>query len=152
MNQVMTGKLIAQKRKEQNLTQAQLAEKLNVSNKTVSKWETGKCMPDYSLVEPLCDELNITVSELIGGREMNEKNTNNDEQIFELLKRTQMLEQQKNIMYGLIMIVMGIAVMTLSFSLGGSDFKDFLSGVSLGMSLGLMLVGIFIVGRTFRKE
>ena len=50
MNQLTTGKFIAHKRKEKNFTQEQLAEKLGVSNKTVSKWETGKCMPDYSVV------------------------------------------------------------------------------------------------------
>lgn len=56
MNQLVTGKFISLKRKEKNLTQAQLAEKLGVSNKTVSKWETGKCMPDYSIVKCLCEE------------------------------------------------------------------------------------------------
>ena len=56
MNQLTIGKCIAQKRKEKNLTQEQLAETLGVSNKTVSKWECGKCMPDYSIVKPLCQE------------------------------------------------------------------------------------------------
>ena len=65
MNQKNIGKFIAQKRKEKNLTQEQLAEKLSVSNKTISKWETGKCMPDYSIVEQLCEELGITLSELM---------------------------------------------------------------------------------------
>lgn len=65
MDQVAIGKFITKKRKEQNLTQEQLAELLGVSNKTVSKWETGKCMPDYSIVELLCKELNTTLAELI---------------------------------------------------------------------------------------
>ena len=65
MNQLTIGKFIAQKRKEKNLTQEQLAEVLGVSNKTVSKWECGKCMPDYGIVKPLCQELGITVSELM---------------------------------------------------------------------------------------
>ena len=64
MNQLTIGKFIALKRKEKNLTQEQLAETLGVSNKTVSKWECGKCMPDYGIVKPLCQELGITVSEL----------------------------------------------------------------------------------------
>lgn len=51
MDQTATGKFIMKKRKELNLTQEQLAQKLGVSNKTISKWETGKCMPDYSIVE-----------------------------------------------------------------------------------------------------
>ena len=73
MDQLMTGKFIAHKRREKNLTQEQLAEKLGVSNKTVSKWETGKCMPDYSVVKGLCEELEITVAELMDGEETEEK-------------------------------------------------------------------------------
>ncbi len=65
MNQLVTGKFIALKRKQKNLTQEQLAEKLGVSNKTISKWETGKCMPDYSIVKSLCEELEVTVAELM---------------------------------------------------------------------------------------
>ena len=53
MEQLKVGRFITKKRKEQNLTQEQLAERLGVSNKTVSKWETGKCMPDYAVVKNL---------------------------------------------------------------------------------------------------
>ncbi|WP_295254282.1 helix-turn-helix transcriptional regulator [uncultured Catenibacterium sp.] len=52
MNAIIVGKFIALKRKQKNLTQEQLAHSLNISNKTISKWETGKCMPDYSLINP----------------------------------------------------------------------------------------------------
>ena len=76
MNQHNIGKFIASKRREQNLTQEQLAKKIGVSNKTVSKWETGKTMPDYSIVELLCQVLHISVAELIAGKE-NEPNANN---------------------------------------------------------------------------
>ena len=65
MNQLTTGKFLARKRKEKNLTQEQLAEKIGVSNKTISKWENGKCMPDYSVVKSLCEELGITVAEVM---------------------------------------------------------------------------------------
>ena len=54
MNQVDTGKFIASCRKEKGLTQAQLAEKLNITDRAVSKWETGKCMPDSSILMELC--------------------------------------------------------------------------------------------------
>lgn len=67
MNQTSIGKFIAQKRKEKNLTQKQLAEKLMVSNKTVSKWETGKRIPNYSVIELLCKEFDITIVELLDG-------------------------------------------------------------------------------------
>ena len=101
MNQQITGKFIAHKRKEKNLTQEQLAEKLGVSNKTISKWETGKCMPDYTVVKSLCEELGITVAELMDGEVSEEKSvrTYDEEQIMNLLKRTQDLEKQKNLLY-----------------------------------------------------
>ena len=104
MNQLVTGKFIALKRKQKNLTQEQLAEKLGVSNKTISKWETGKCMPDYSIVKSLCEELEVTVAELMDGEisEENSVRTYDDEQILDLLRRTQELEKQKNMLYGII--------------------------------------------------
>ena len=103
MNQMATGKFISQKRKEKSLTQEQLAEKLGVSNKTVSKWETGKCMPDYSVVKTLCDELEITVAELMDGEKSEEKSvrTYDEEQIMDLLKKTQNLEKQKELLSGI---------------------------------------------------
>ena len=67
MNQNTIGQFIAAKRREKNLTQGQLAEKLGVTNKTISKWENGKCMPDYSVIEALCRELDITLAELLDG-------------------------------------------------------------------------------------
>ena len=149
MDQQITGKFIAYKRKEKNLTQEQLAEKLGVSNKTVSKWETGKCMPDYAVVKNLCKELEITVAELIDGEAAEEKSvrTYDDEQIVELLKRTQELEKQKNLIYGVMLIVMGIALQALSHTLGGSGVKDFFSGLLLGISIAEMLAGVFVVGK-----
>lgn len=67
MNQQITGQFIKECRKEKGLTQEQLAEKLNISCKTVSKWECGNGMPDVSLMLPLCNELGITVNELLSG-------------------------------------------------------------------------------------
>ena len=145
MNPIIMGKFIALKRKQKNLTQEQLAHHLNISNKTISKWETGKCMPDYSIIKPLCKELDITISELIEGEESNHIN---EEQILDLLRRTQELEKQKNLLYGVIMIVMGIALQALSYAIGGTAFKDFVSGLLVGISIGELLVGIYIVGKT----
>lgn len=67
MNQILTGQFIKQCRKEKGLTQEQLAERLNISCKTVSKWECGKGLPEISLMLPLCNELGITVNELLSG-------------------------------------------------------------------------------------
>ena len=150
MDQLATGKFILRKRKEKNLTQEQLAEKLGVSNKTISKWETGKCMPDYSIVRSLCEELGITIGELMDGEETEEKSVRiyDDVQIIDLLRRTQELENQKTVLYGILLIVMGIALQALSNTIGGSGVKDFFSGFLLGLSIVEMLVGIFVIGRS----
>ena len=70
MDQIKIGKFIAEMRKEQNLTQIDLAEKLGISNKTVSKWECGNGMPDYAVMEALCDILEIKVNELLSGERL----------------------------------------------------------------------------------
>jgi transcriptional regulator with XRE-family HTH domain len=64
-----TGALIAAKRKEKGMTQRELAEKLHISNKAVSRWETGAGFPDVSLLEPLAEALDVTVTELLSGGE-----------------------------------------------------------------------------------
>ena len=154
MNQTVTGKFIALKRKQKNLTQEQLAEKLGVSNKTISKWETGKCMPDYSIVKSLCEELGVTMAELLDGEKAGDKSVRiyDDEQMLDLLRRIQELEKQKVMLTGVMLIVMGIAFQALSQTLGGSDFKDFLSGVLLGLSLGEMLIGVYVVGKSLTER
>ena len=76
MDQIKIGKFIAECRKSKSMTQTQLAEMLNTTNKSVSKWENGSCLPDPSLYEPLCDILGITINELFAGQKI----TNEDYQ------------------------------------------------------------------------
>lgn len=137
----IVGRFITKKRKERDLTQEQLAERLGISNKTISKWEPGKCMPDYAVVKNLCEELNVSVSELMDGEETDDKSIRmyDEEQILDLLRRTQELEKQKVMLTGVVLIVMGVAFQSLSHTLGGSDVKDFFSGLLLGLSVAEML-------------
>ncbi len=146
MNPIEIGTYISRKRKDLNLTQANLAEKLGVSNKTISKWETGKCMPDYSIIEALCSTLRISVSELMDGEdaEPNSIQSYDQDQILELLRRTQNLENQRFSLIGVILIALGVGLGAMSYQVGGSSLRDFLSGVLLGLSVGDMLVGVFI--------
>ena len=74
MNQKDIGKFIAKCRKEKNLTQAQLAEQLDITDRAVSKWETGNSMPDSSIMLELCEILGITVNELLSGEEIHMEN------------------------------------------------------------------------------
>lgn len=107
-------------------------------------------MPDYGIVKSLCEELEITVVELMDGEEAEEKSVRayDEEQIVDLLRRTQELEKQKNLLYGILLIVMGIALQALSHTIGGSNVKDFLSGLLLGLSIAEMLVGVYVLGRS----
>ena len=73
MNQEEIGRFISKKRKEKKLTQKELADKLFISEKTVSKWETGNGLPEVSNMQPLCDILNITVTDLLNGGTKEEK-------------------------------------------------------------------------------
>ena len=68
MDLLKVGKFISEKRKEKKLTQLELAQKLNISEKTVSKWECGKGFPDTSLILPLCEVLDLNANELLSGK------------------------------------------------------------------------------------
>lgn len=70
MDQIKIGQFIARMRKEKNLTQRQLADILDISDKTISKWETGNGLPDVSLMMPLCETLTISVNELLSGERL----------------------------------------------------------------------------------
>ncbi|MBR6385443.1 MAG: helix-turn-helix transcriptional regulator [Ruminococcus sp.] len=76
MDQIKIGKFIASKRKEQKMTQVQLAEKLGITDRAVSKWETGKSLPDASIMLQLCGYLKITVNDLLSGEVVSMENYN----------------------------------------------------------------------------
>ena len=154
MNQTAIGGYIARKRKEQNLTQEQLAEKLGVSNKTISKWENGKCMLDYSIIQTLCEARQVTLPELMDGEDAAEDSMRvyDDEQILDLLRRTQELERQRDVLCGFVLIVLGIASSALSRTTGGTDVQDFLSGILMGLSVVEILAGICVAGKTLLKQ
>lgn len=154
MNQTAIGSYIAHKRREQNLTQEQLAQQLGVSNKTISKWENGKCMPDYSIIEPLCDALHVTLPELMDGEDAAEDSMRiyDDEQILDLLRRTQELERQRDVLCGFVLIVLGIASGTMSKTTGGTDEQDFFSGILMGLSVVEILAGLCVDGKALLKQ
>lgn len=106
MNQVKIGQFISECRKRKNMTQAQLAEKLNITDRAISKWETGKGMPDSSIMLELCNELGITVNELLSGERisMNDYTKKMEENLLELKKS----EEEKNIMLLQLEIVIGV--------------------------------------------
>lgn len=74
MNQYVTGAIIKELREKHHFTQAELAERLNVSDKTISKWETAKGYPDISLLEPIANVFGVSITELISGKAVNNVN------------------------------------------------------------------------------
>lgn len=73
MDQEKIGRFIASIRKQKNITQNELAEKLGVSDRTIGNWENGRNMPDVSLFKPLCEELGVTLNDLLSGEKVSEK-------------------------------------------------------------------------------
>lgn len=110
MNQQEIGKFIAKCRKEKNLTQIQLAEKLGVTDKSISRWENGKTMPDMSLYEPLCQILDIHISELLYAKRMtnSDKIEYSDNLALSILKTKSKIETFS--IFTEILIVVGILI------------------------------------------
>ena len=88
MDQIKIGKFITECRKKKNLTQVQLAENLNITDRAISKWETGKSMPDFDIMLKLCEILEISVNELLCGEMINieQKDEQLNELIFQMAK------------------------------------------------------------------
>lgn len=99
MDQIKTGKFIADERKKKGYTQRQLAEQLGISDKTISKWERGNGFPEISLLLPLCNELDLSVNELLTGERISETEYREkaEENMVNLVKEAQ--ESKKKIIY-----------------------------------------------------
>ena len=112
MDQIKIGKFIAEQRKKNNLTQMQLAEKLSITDRAVSKWETGKAMPDVAIIPALCGILGVTVNDLFTGEVVlmenyNKKMENN------LMEMAQELEKKNKIIWRSMWITMIVSIVAL---------------------------------------
>jgi len=112
MDQVKIGKFISECRKQVNLTQAQLAEKLNITDRAISKWETGRAMPDSSIMLELCDILCISVNELLSGEKINMENNNqkNEQLLLEMAKE---MERKNKTIWASMWVIMVISMIAL---------------------------------------
>lgn len=115
MDNAKTGALIARIRKEKGLTQKELADRIGVTNATISKWETGKGFPDISLLEPLANALDITISEIIAG-EKNSAETDPDVLIHDLVDVSVKEQQRKTRLYNWV-IAITVAIIYIVVSL-----------------------------------
>ena len=152
MNQERIGKFISELRKEKSMTQDQLAEKLGVTDKSISRWENGKTMPDLSMLTILSRELNVEISELLNGRRMNkeelEKLRDTINNIIEYSNEEKKVKISKLNNYfraGLICIL--IVILDNQFNLLSYIFKDnipnFIDGALCGLGLLFEFIGFY---------
>ena len=138
MDQEKIGKFIASKRKEKKLTQEELALKLGVTNKAVSKWERGRCLPDLSIIQELCKILGISVSTLLNGEEKKE-----DVIVIKLLWIISKFKQLKYAFCGLAICYISEVLENIKFKKWFGE-NTFSSGFYDGVIVGLEIVGVFI--------
>ena len=121
MDQIKIGRFIANRRRELGLTQVQLAEKLNITDRAISKWETGKSLPDVAIMLKLCDILEISIKELLSGERINmENNEQKNEQL--LLDMARELEKKNKTIWNAMWIIMAISIVGLIGGLAAVAF------------------------------
>ena len=121
MDQIKIGRFIAECRKKENLTQMQLAEKLGITDKAISKWERGVAMPDTSIMLELCDILGISVNELLNGEKINmENNDQKNEQL--LLDMAKELEKKNKTIWNAMWAIMIVSIVGLFVGLAAIAF------------------------------
>lgn len=123
MNQDKIGKFIAESRKNKNITQLQLAEKLGVTDRSVSKWENGKCMPDISLFKPLCEELGISINELLSGGKIKKEEYQEkfEENVLNTIDYTNKKMNKSNNNLGIILLVFGFVITLTAIAIFPSE-------------------------------
>ena len=123
MNQEKIGKFIAQCRKEKNMTQQDLSEKLGVSSKTVSNWENGRNMPDLSLFKPLCEELDINLNDFLSGEKVKktEYQKKLEENIIKTINFSNNKLKNKNNFIGLMLITFGVLISITAIAIFPSE-------------------------------
>lgn len=148
MDIVKIGKFIAENRKKKNLTQAQLAEKLGVTSKTISRWENGNYMPDISLLKPISEELDITLNDLLSGEKVEKEKYQEklEENMLMTIDYSTKKVYEKNNAISILLIVFGIVIAFFSMT----TFPSESSWGSIGSVFGGM-ISVVGVGKLTKK-
>lgn len=148
MDQIKIGKYIAEKRKGLNLTQAQLAEQLGMSDKSVSKWERGVCLPDVSVYKPLCDALGISLNEFLAGEDIPAEviATKSENNIIQIIKEHKLNRQKMKRIIAVLTaaVVMVSSVMLYMLIKDGRFLLNYITplpGDSLEIQIAEMMTG-----------
>ena len=145
MDQIKIGKFIAQRRKMVNLTQAQLAEKLNITDRAVSKWERGIAMPDSSIMLSLCGILGITVNDLLSGEivEMDDYNKKLESNLLDMIKQKEKADKRLLSAEVFIGLTAAIVLFALVFVAAFVQMEAWLKAFLIVLGFILFLAGCF---------
>ena len=144
MDQVKIGKFIAECRKKHHLTQMQLAEKLNITDRAVSKWENGKSMPDASIMLDLCSELEISVNELLSGEVVKMENYQEkaEENFVQLQKEKEESDRRLLVMENVIGSVVTLSFLLLIFLAMFAVENMVWKTIAIMMGIFVFLIGV----------
>lgn len=144
MEQAKVGKFIAECRKNKNMTQAELAEKLNITDRAISKWETGKGMPDSSIMLELCNELDISVNELLSGEmiEMNNYNENLEKNLLEMIKQKELADRRLLTMEIVIGVLATTILLILTVITSFIEMADWTRILLITVGIILFIIGV----------
>ena len=145
MDQIKIGKFISEERKRKKYTQKELAEILGISDKTMSKWERGNGFPEVSLLLPLCNELEITVNELLSGERLEEVDYKKkaEENMVNLVKEAQE-SKKKIIMSAMVGVLVIVAAVPLFVVAGMFEMQVWTRVLLMGIGFVIMVMGITI--------
>ncbi len=142
MDQIKIGNFIQEKRKEKNITQLELAERLGITDRAVSKWENGICLPDAGTMPELCSILDISINDLFSGEEVDMKNNEKklEENLLEMTKAKE--ERDKQLLHveyvvGLISIIVFIILVLLA---SYAPMKDWVRFVIIGVTTAAIIL------------
>ena len=152
MNQKKVGLFLKTLRKEKNITQEVLAETLNVSSRTVSRWETGSNMPDISLLVELSEFYQVSIPEIINGERKSEKMNKELEETVLKVADYSNEEKQKLTKRMHWLFIGGFIAAVIYMVLVFTDHSDnFLGGMCLGITFGMMIVGVIMTSKYAAK-
>ena len=144
MDQVKIGRFIAERRKMIGLTQMQLAEKLSITDRAVSKWENGRSLPDSSIMLELCDELNITVNDLLSGEVVTMENNNKETEknLLALVREKENADKRLLNIEIVLGFITSIFFMTLIFVASFVEMQAWIRILLIAIGMVLFTVGI----------
>ena len=143
MNQVRIGKFISKCRKKKGITQNELAELLGITNRAVSKWETGICMPDAGTIPELCQILDISISDLFSGEKIMENNKDSEKFILKLVKEKAERDKQLLILEILIGILSTSVLVSFILLASYINVSVYVKFIIILCGIILFAVGIF---------